>query len=117
MTSKRLSSCGCGEIRAAIDLIPKSEGAPYAEIKRLLADSSAVGNLKLLAGDCEIDEDLDPEEHFSVCHFLACVQCKETFFIGVCCRGPLKCEYGKPIPNAQSLKNLYWGRVGSLFDG
>ena len=107
------SECDCENLRALIDSAPN--GGLYSTVKALLAGLNSAGKMELLAGDCNISENLDPEQHTTVCHLLRCSNCHETYFIGVYCRGGPAYKYNAKIPDRESLERVYWGKLGSMF--
>jgi len=111
-------NCNCDNIKDAIDTSPKGETESYTDVAKRLADAASSGSMELLAGDCELNDVwdvVDSDEHFSVSHLFRCIQCDETYFIGVCIRGAPIYKHGVPVPEPEALKNLYWGRLGLLF--
>ncbi|NBI29174.1 hypothetical protein [Chengkuizengella marina] len=74
--------------------------------------------IEVYAGDCplnDIEQLLNEEKHYTVCHYLRCKDCFHYFFIGACIRGT---PIYKTMVNfkKEELENMLWGQHGTFFE-
>jgi Icc-related predicted phosphoesterase len=103
------------ELFKAADSKPHGNYTPTLAFIKKLVDQ---GRLEFVAGDChieEVDEVLDKEMHYTVCHYFKCKNCNQYFFIGACIRGTPIYKTMKDLSN-ENLNNMLWGRCGTIYE-
>ena len=107
----------CSILRAAFQSAPNHDRNyfPILEMVKVLEEHKRV---ELYAGDCllsEVYDILDKEEHYTVCHYLKCIQCGQIYFFGACIRGAPVYKVVTEI-GQEKVSNRLWGRRGTLYE-
>lgn len=86
------------------------------EVCRLIMLRIDKNEMEIYAADCLIEkimEIVEKEEHYTICTYLKCLNCKNYYFFGICIRGEPVYKKVENI-NKEEIDRLIWGKIRKL---